>query len=41
VPCAGAYFETTDVLPRIKRFSPGLDEAALGEIQVELAKPAA
>ena len=41
VPCAGPHFETTDILPRVKRFSPGLDEAALGEIQAELAKPAA
>ena len=40
VPCAGAYFETTDVIPRIKRFSPGLGEADLQEIQAELQKPA-
>ena len=38
VPCAGAYFETTDVIPRIKRFSPGLGEAELQEIQAELQK---
>jgi len=41
VACAGPYFETTDVLARIKRFSPGLGEAELGEIGAELAKPPA
>jgi Poly(ADP-ribose) polymerase and DNA-Ligase Zn-finger region len=38
VSCAQAYFETTDVLPRVKRFSAGLSEADLAEIQVVLLK---
>jgi hypothetical protein len=41
VPCAGPYFETTDILPRLKRFSTRLADAELGEIQSELAKPPA
>ncbi len=39
VPCALAYFETTDVAARLKRFTPGLTDADLQEIQAELAKP--
>ena len=39
VPCTGAYFETTDVVPRLKRFSPGLTDADLQEIEAELLKP--
>src|SRR4029453_6679109 len=39
VPCAGPYFETIDILPRVKRFAPGLTEADLQEIEAELAKP--
>ena len=38
--CAQAYFETTDVLPRLKRFSPGLSDADLEEIQAALQGPA-
>jgi hypothetical protein len=34
--CAQAYLETTDVLPRLKRFSPSLSEADLSEIQAQL-----
>lgn len=34
--CAAAYFETTDVLPRVRRFSPGLGDADLVELQAEL-----
>ena len=30
--CARAYFETTDVMPRVRRFSKGLGEADLAEI---------
>jgi hypothetical protein len=41
VACAGAYFETADVIPRIKRFSAGLGEAELQEIQAELQRPTA
>ncbi len=41
VPCAGPYFETTDILPRVKRFSPGLTEADLQQIEAELQKPSA
>ncbi len=39
VPCAGGYFETTDVAARLKRFTPGLTDPDLQEIQAELAKP--
>jgi Poly(ADP-ribose) polymerase and DNA-Ligase Zn-finger region len=39
VSCAQAYLETTDVLPRLKRFSPGLSEADVEEIQAELQPP--
>jgi Poly(ADP-ribose) polymerase and DNA-Ligase Zn-finger region len=39
VSCAQAYLETTDVLARLKRFSPGLTEADLSEIQAELQPP--
>ena len=35
-PCAQAYFETTDVLPRLKRFSPTLSDEDLRELQAEL-----
>ncbi len=34
--CARAYLETIDILPRLKRFSPGLSEADLAEIASEL-----
>jgi hypothetical protein len=37
VPCAKAYFETTDVVPRLKRFSPGLSEDDLKDLQAQLA----
>jgi hypothetical protein len=36
VRCAQAYFETTDVLPRVKRFAPGLGDEDMGEIRREL-----
>jgi len=39
VPCTGAYFGTTEVVPRLTRFSPGLTGAELEEIQAELLKP--
>lgn len=38
VRCAKPYFETIEVLPRIRRFSPGLAEPDLKEIEAELAK---
>jgi hypothetical protein len=38
VPCVGAYFGTTDVVPRLRRFSPGLTDADLQEIQTELCE---
>ena len=41
VRCAQAYFETTDVLPRVKRFAPDLTEDDLRKIQAELAPPPA
>lgn len=37
--CAQAYLETTDLLPRLKRFSPGLSEADLTEIEAALQGP--
>ena len=37
--CVRAYLETTDVLVRVKRFSPGLSEADLEEIQAALQGP--
>jgi hypothetical protein len=39
VPCAGPYLETTDVLPRIRHFSPALTETDLAEIAAELLTP--
>jgi hypothetical protein len=36
--CAQAYFESTDLLPRIKRFAPGLGEGDLKEIEAGLAR---
>jgi hypothetical protein len=36
VPCSQAYFETTDVIPRLRRFSPDLRDEDLQEIRVEL-----
>lgn len=36
VPCSQAYFETTDVVPRLRRFSPDLREEDVQEIQTEL-----
>jgi hypothetical protein len=39
VACAGGYFGTTDLVARLKRFSPGLTDADLQEIQGELQKP--
>lgn len=38
--CAAAYFETADVLPRVRRFSPDLGDADLAELQADLAGPA-
>jgi len=32
LPCVAAYFETTEVMSRVKHFSPGLSEADLEEI---------
>lgn len=37
LPCAPAYFESPDILPRVKRFSPGLSEAELAEVAAGLA----
>jgi hypothetical protein len=34
--CARAYFETTDVMSRIRHFEPELSEADLGEIEKDL-----
>ena len=37
--CALPYFETTDILPRVRRFSPDLREEDLAELEAELARP--
>jgi poly(ADP-ribose) polymerase-like protein len=39
--CAQAYFEAADVMPRVKRFAPGLGDADLQEIGSEVRPPAA
>ena len=39
VPCARAYFETTDVIPRLKRFSPDLSDEDLKAIEAGLQVP--
>jgi hypothetical protein len=36
--CAAAYFETADVLPRIRHFSPDLGDVELAELQAEIAR---
>jgi hypothetical protein len=36
VTCAQAYFETADVLPRLKHFARGLGENDLSEIEADL-----
>jgi hypothetical protein len=38
VGCAKAYFETTELLPRLKRFAPSVSELELGEVEVELRR---
>jgi hypothetical protein len=40
VGCARAYFETTDVLPRLRRFSPSLSDQELAAIRAELERGA-
>ena len=35
VRCARSYFETADILPRLKRFAPGLRDEDLEEIRRE------
>jgi hypothetical protein len=37
--CCQGFFETTEIVPRIVRFSPGLTGADLSEIQAEIARP--
>jgi hypothetical protein len=39
--CAATYFETADVLSRVRRFSPGLGEADLAELQAQVGGAAA
>jgi hypothetical protein len=40
VPCAQDYFETIEVLPRLKHFSPDLSDDDLGELAQELQRSA-
>ena len=37
--CSRAYFDTTEVLPRLRRFAPGLSDEDLKEIEGELDQP--
>ena len=37
--CAQAYFETTDILPRVRRFSPALREEELAELEADILHP--
>jgi hypothetical protein len=39
VACCQGYFETTEVVARLSRFSPGLTGADVQEIEAELRKP--
>jgi hypothetical protein len=34
--CAASHLETTEIMPRVKRFSPALSEAELGEIASQI-----
>ena len=34
--CVSDYFETTDILSRVRRFAPGLSEEDVGELRTEL-----
>jgi hypothetical protein len=36
--CSRAYFETTDVLPRLRRFSPDLGDEDLAQIEQEMGE---
>ena len=36
VGCAREYLETTEIMPRVKHFSPSLTDAELAEIQEAL-----
>jgi hypothetical protein len=36
--CAQAYFESADLLPRIRRFAPGLGAADVEEIEAEVSR---
>ena len=36
--CVNAYFETTEVMARVKHFSPGLSESDLAEIQSQVGE---
>jgi hypothetical protein len=36
--CCQAYFETTDLLPRLRRFSPNLRDEDVGGLQAELGR---
>jgi poly [ADP-ribose] polymerase len=37
--CSGAYFETTDILPRLRHFSPEITEEDIAELRRELHAP--
>jgi hypothetical protein len=37
--CATEYLETTEIMPRVRHFSPGLSEEDLGEIETEANAP--
>lgn len=39
--CARAYFETADILARVRRFAPGLGDADLEALRAEIEAPGA
>jgi Poly(ADP-ribose) polymerase and DNA-Ligase Zn-finger region len=38
VRCVQPYFETTEILPRLRRFTPALSDAEAAEIEAELTR---
>jgi hypothetical protein len=39
--CVGSYFETNDILARVRRFSPDLAESDLRDLEAEIQEPTA
>ena len=38
--CAGSYFETLDLIPRVRRFAPGLGDEDLASLVAEMTRAA-